>query len=56
MVALTLVRIFPNLWWIDYIGGNWAGVSEAIRLSERPVDRSSKKHSLTTPRSNLSDQ
>jgi hypothetical protein len=55
MVALTLVRIFPRIMWINYADENWGKVSDAIRLSGQVVASSSKKHSLATPRSNIYD-
>jgi hypothetical protein len=57
MAALTLSRIFPHLIWINSTDDdkNWAEVSGAVSLSGEIHDRSSKKHSLATPRSNLSD-
>jgi hypothetical protein len=55
MVTLTLVRIFPNISGIEDGNENWGKVSDAICLSGQIVDRSSKEHSLSTPRSNLSD-
>jgi hypothetical protein len=55
MVALTLARIFPHLVWINSTDENWAKVLGAISLSRQIVDFSSKKHPLTTPRSDLGD-
>jgi hypothetical protein len=46
VVALTLLRIFPNLMEIFYIDEDWGEVSEAIHLSQRIVDGSSKEHFL----------
>jgi hypothetical protein len=48
MVALALVRIFPNIWCIEYTNENWAGVSEAIHLSDNLIDRTSKELSFVT--------
>jgi hypothetical protein len=55
MVALTLVRIFPNIMQIDYTSEDWGQVSDAIKLSRRLIDHTSKDSSLAASRSNSSD-
>ena len=55
MVALTLLRIFPRLDFIEHSDGGWGEVAEAIGLSKQLADASSKKPSLTLPRSNIDD-
>jgi hypothetical protein len=55
MIALTLVRIFPNIMQIDYTGEDWGQVSDAIGLSRRVIDHTSKDSSLAASRSNSSD-
>ena len=44
VVALTLVRIFPHLVFIDSIIGNWRKVMAAIYLSRQIVDYSGEEH------------
>ena len=47
VVALTLLRIFPAIESINYIGKDWVKVADAkdaICLSRRIVDHSSKEH------------
>jgi len=51
MVALTLLRIFSHLENIEYSDEGWEEVADAIRLSKRVADASSKKFSLTPPSS-----
>ena len=57
MVALALVRIFPNITQIDYTLENehWAKVSDAIHLSGQLIDHTSKDNSLAASQSNSSD-
>lgn len=57
MVALALVRIFPNIMQIDYTLENehWAKVSDAIHLSGQLIDHTSKDNSLAASQSNSSD-
>jgi len=55
MVALTLAQIFPHIVGIGCGDGNWFKVVDAIRLSRRIIDCSSKEHPLSAPRSNFSD-
>jgi len=54
VVALTLVRIFPRIESIYYVGENWRKVMDAISISKQIVDCSGKSRHLDTPRSNLS--
>jgi len=53
MVALTLLRIFPRLEYIEYSDKGWEEVAETIELSKKLADASSKKLSLTLPRTNV---
>ena len=55
MVALTLAHIFPHLEYIDSINANWGKVADAIHISRKFVDCSSKEHPLSTFRSNFGD-
>jgi hypothetical protein len=55
MVALTLVRIFPHIYHIESVDGNWGKVADAIRLSGRIVGYPCKDLPLSTPRSSFSD-
>jgi len=55
VVALTLLRIFPRLEYIEYSDEGWEEVAEAIELSKQLADASGKKFSLTPPRSNTDD-
>ena len=53
-VALTLLRIFPHITHILYLNSRgWRRVADAISLSKRLVDRSSKNPSLARPRSKI---
>ena len=49
MVALTLLRIFPQLIFISGTGARWAKVCSAIYHSKGIVDRSSKRCPIITP-------
>ena len=49
VVALTLLRIFPQISIIDYEDEGWDKVEDAIRLSRKIVDCSSKHHPFNTP-------
>ena len=55
MVALTLLRIFPRIMSISFVDKGWRKVDEAIRISKRIADFSSKHRPLTIPRSNFDD-
>ena len=56
MVALALARIFPHLESIDFgIDEKWGEVADAIKLSRKIVDYSSKEYPLSTPRSDFDD-
>ena len=46
VVALTLASIFPRIKRIEYVDEDWGEVVEAISLSRKIVDRSSKEHPL----------
>ena len=46
MVALTLLRIFPNLEHISYSHIGWREVADAIRSSKKVVSCSSKDHTI----------
>lgn len=48
MVALTLLRIFPNLENIEYASEECEQVADAIWHSKQLTDRSSKKHPFAT--------
>jgi len=54
-VALTLLYIFPRITTIFYDGEGWGKVEDAIHLSRRIVDCSSKHHPLTTCRNDFDD-
>ena len=54
-VALTILRIFPHIARIKYLSGGWGDVADAILLSKRLVDPSSKSPSLIQPRSEIND-
>jgi len=54
-VALTLARIFPRIGRIEHVDRNWGKVMNAVRLSRKIVDCSSKKYPLLHPRSNPTD-
>ena len=47
MVALTLLRIFPRIGYIEFFDEGWGKVMDVICLSKRIVDCSSKQHPLT---------
>jgi len=49
IVALTLLRIFPRLESLVLPNGGWEEVENAINLSRRIIDGSSKRLPLTTP-------
>ena len=49
MVALTLLRIFPRLIFIDGTDEGWEKVANAICHSKGIFDRSSKRRPFTTP-------
>ena len=53
VVTQTLLRIFPYLCDIGYADQSWRKVANAFTISKRLVDRSSKKHSFTTPHSSI---
>jgi len=55
MVALTLLRIFPLIESIYFIDEGWGKVEDAIQLSKRILDCSSKHHPFTIPRRNFDD-
>ena len=55
VVALTLIQIFPHINYIDSIDENWDKVADAICLSRKIVNCSSKEHPLPTPRGDFSD-
>ena len=53
VVALTLVRIFPRIDRIEHVDENWGKVMNAVRLSRKIVDHSSKEHPLLHPEATL---
>ena len=56
MVTLTLLRIFPRIKRItspDYSSVGWRKADEAVSLSKQFIDRSSKRPSLTPPKTKL---
>ena len=55
IVALTLAHIFPHLEYTDSIDANWGKVADAIHISRKFVDCSSKEHPLSTLRSDFDD-
>ena len=55
MVALTLLRIFPRLNWIEHGGEGWEKVANAIGLSSDLADYSSKKIIFAAPRCAVDD-
>jgi len=55
MIALTLLRIFPRLDKIVYNNKGWGKVAHAIKVSEKLVDHSSKKHSFDVARNFFDD-
>ena len=54
-IALTLIRIFPRLCFIECIDGGWEEVKNAINRSQEIIDCSSKQRPFTTPRGTLND-
>ena len=50
MIALTLLRIFPQIEYIDFIDGAWVEVEDMIYRSQQIVNCSSKYHHLAIPR------
>jgi len=55
VVVLTLVRVFPHMQSTYYVDGDWRKVMDAIFLSRKIVDFSSKQLPFATPRSGLDD-
>ena len=49
IIALTLLRIFPQLDSIQFISGGWKEVNNAISLSKEIIDCSSKQRPFTMP-------
>ena len=55
IIALTLLRIFPRLGFIEFFDEGWEEVANAIDLSREIIDFSGKQRPLTTPRGALND-
>jgi len=53
IVALTLAQIFPHISNVDCEDENWFTVVAAIVVSKKKIDRSSKEHPLSAPRSDF---
>lgn len=49
MVAMTLIRIFPRIYYIEYVDENWGKVMDAVCLSRQIVGCSSKEYPLLHP-------
>ena len=50
VIAMTLARIFPRIYYIHYVDENWERVMDAICLSRQIVDFSSEERPLSTLR------
>ena len=55
MIALTLLRIFPYIGYIEYFNEDWEEVADTIHNSKQVANASSKGPSLSLPRSKVGD-